>query len=171
VTLIRRIDTAIPYEEVERDDPNLPEGVRVLSQRGVAGFKLHRYRIVREGEHAVRERWNDVYPPTTQIVKVGRGAMPKDSIALEHDAHPEYLADELLVVTQGLDVGANDGESTGRDVSESREPGQFGEPRWTEKAGMPWFDEAAGRAEGEGDAPAKNEKKPKKAEKKKGKKG
>ncbi|MBI3200756.1 MAG: VanW family protein [Myxococcales bacterium] len=49
VTLIRRIDSAIPYEEVERDDPNLPEGVRVLSQRGVAGFKLHRYRIVREG--------------------------------------------------------------------------------------------------------------------------
>ena len=171
VTLIRRIDSAIPYEEVERDDPNLPEGVRVLSQRGVAGFKLHRYRIVREGEHAVRERWNDVYPPTTQIVKVGRGAMPKDSMALKHDEHPEYLADELLVMTQGLDVGANDGESTGRDVSESREPGQFGEPRWTEKAGMPWFDEATGKAEAGDEGPAKTDKKPKKAEKKKGKKG
>ncbi len=165
VTLIRRIDSAIPYEEVERDDPNLPEGVRVLSQRGVAGFKLHRYRIVREGEHAVRERWNDVYPPTTQIVKVGRGSMPKDSIALKHDEHPEYLADELLVMTQGLDVGANDGESTGRDVSESREPGQFGEARWTQKAGMPWFDEASGK---EGEASDATEKKP---EKKKGKKG
>ncbi|MBI3200757.1 MAG: hypothetical protein HYZ29_04370 [Myxococcales bacterium] len=113
----------------------------------------------------MRERWNDVYPPTTQIVKVGRGSMPKDSIALKHDEHPEYLADELLVMTQGLDVGANDGESTGRDVSESREPGQFGEARWTQKAGMPWFDEASGK---EGEASDATEKKP---EKKKAKKG
>ncbi|GMV18528.1 MAG: hypothetical protein AMXMBFR56_67520 [Polyangiaceae bacterium] len=161
VTLIRRIDGAIPYEQVERDDPNLPEGVRVLSQRGVAGFKLHRYRIVREGEHAVRERWNDLYPPTTQIVKVGRGAMPQDSVAKKHDEHPEYLADELLVMTQGVDVRANDGESTGRDMSESREPGKYGEARWTEKAGMPYFDEAASKpADKDADEP-KGEKKPK----------
>jgi len=167
VTLIRRIDGAIPYEEVERDDPSLPEGVRVLAQRGVAGFKLHRYRIVRDGEHAQRERWNDVYPPTTQIVKVGRGSMPKDSVALKHDEHPEYLADELLVMTQGVDVGANDGESTGRDMSESREPGKFGEARWTEKAGMPYFDEAGARKAAEDSPGPKGEKKD---EKKKGKK-
>lgn len=161
VTLIRRIDSAIPYEEVERDDPNLPEGVRVLSQRGVAGFKLHRYRIVREGEHAVRERWNDLYPPTTQIVKVGRGSMPKDSVGKKHDEHPEYLADELLVMTQGVDVGANDGESTGRDMSESRDPGKYGAPRWTEKEGMPYFDEAASAtAEGGDDAPKGKPKEP-----------
>lgn len=146
VTLIRRIDAAIPYEEVERDDPNLPEGTRVLAQRGVAGFKLHRYRIVREGEHAVRERWNDLYPPTTQIVKVGRGSMAKDSVPAKHDEHPEYLADELLVMTQGVDVGANDGEARGGDMSESREPGKYGEARWTEKAGMPYFDEASSKA-------------------------
>ncbi|MFO0567496.1 MAG: VanW family protein [Polyangiaceae bacterium] len=159
VTLIRRIDSAIPYEEVERDDPNLPEGVRVLSQRGVAGFKLHRYRIVREGEHAVRERWSDVYPPTTQIVKVGRGNMPKDSIATKHDEHPEYLADELLVMTQGVDVGANDGEAAQADMSESRDPGKFGEPRWTEKAGMPYFDQAGDSHAQEGGEPDKAAKK------------
>jgi vancomycin resistance protein YoaR len=149
VTLIRRIDAAIPYEEVERQDENLPEGVRVLSQRGVAGFKIHRYRIVREGEHATRERWNDTYPPTQQIVRVGTGTMPKESVKLHHDEHPEYLADELLVMTQGVDVSANDGEASGGDMSESREPGKYGEARWTEKAGMPFFDQ---------DGPTKSEK-------------
>ncbi len=109
----------------------------------------------------VRERWNDLYPPTTQIVKVGRGAMPQDSVAKKHDEHPEYLADELLVMTQGVDVRANDGESTGRDMSESREPGKYGEARWTEKAGMPYFDEAASKpADKDADEP-KGEKKPK----------
>lgn len=155
VTLIRRVDGAIAYEEVERDDPNLPDGVRVLSQRGVAGFKLHRYRIVRDGEHAVRERWNDVYPPTTQIVKVGRGTMARDSVTLKHDEHPEYLADELLVMTQGVDVGANDGEATGGDMSESRERGKYGEAHWTEKAGMPYFDQQASQRTDEGDDPPK----------------
>jgi len=53
--LIRRIDSAIPYEESSAKT-DLADGVRALSQRGVAGFKIHRYRIVREGEHAVRER-------------------------------------------------------------------------------------------------------------------
>lgn len=140
VTLIRRIDAAIPYEEVERQDPALPDGVRVLSQRGVAGFKLHRYRIVRDGQHALRERWNDLYPPTTQIIRVGTGAMPQDSVKLQHDPHPEYLADELLVMTQGADDAPREGEARTGDIAESREPGKYGEARWTEKAGMPFFE-------------------------------
>ena len=119
----------------------------------------------------MRERWNDVYPPTTQIVKVGRGAMAADSVKLTHDGHPEYLADELLVMTQGVDVGANDGEATGRDRSESREPGQFGEARWTQKAGMPWFDEASRKAEEADDRPGKKPDKPDKPDKKKRPKG
>jgi vancomycin resistance protein YoaR len=139
VTLIRKIDSAIPYEEVERQDPKLPSGMRVLSQRGVAGFKLHRYRIVREGEHAVRERWNDLYPPTTQIIRVGTGDMPADSVTAEDDIHPEYVADELLTMTQGIDPGT-DGESSAADMRETREPGTYGEARWTQKAGMPFYE-------------------------------
>src|SRR6185369_453982 len=103
VTLIRRILDAIPYEEVERPDKALPAGVRVLAQRGVAGFKLRRYRIVRDGPHAVRERWDDMYPPTTQIIRVGAGDPTKDKPTVADDVHPEYLADELLVTTQGPD--------------------------------------------------------------------
>jgi hypothetical protein len=140
VTLIRRIDSAIPYEEVERPDKALPSGVRRLGQRGVAGFKLRRYRIVREGAHAIRERWDDTYPPTSQIVRVGTGDMPKDSVKAEDDRHPEYLADELLVVTQGADDGDEDGSGRGSATRESREPGRFGEKGWTEAAGMPFWE-------------------------------
>jgi hypothetical protein len=140
VTLIRRIDSAIPYEEVERPDKTLPSGVRRLGQRGVAGFKLRRYRIVREGAYAVRERWDDTYPPTSQIVRVGTGDMPKDSVKAEDDHHPEYLADELLVVTQGADDADEGGSERGSTTRESREAGRFGEKGWTEAAGMPFWE-------------------------------
>jgi vancomycin resistance protein YoaR len=136
VTFIRRITDALPYEQLERNDDRLPRGERVLSQRGVPGFKLTRYRILREGDHAVRERWNDVYPPTTQIVRVGTGAMDKATGKAEDDPHPEYVADELLVMTQGPDVPPSPTEHEDR-VTEDREPGRFGEKAWMEKAGMP----------------------------------
>ncbi|HEX6277968.1 MAG TPA: VanW family protein [Polyangiaceae bacterium] len=144
VTLIRRVMEALPYEEIERPDKTLPSGERLLAQRGVAGFKLRRYRILRDGVHATRERWDDVYPPTQQIVRVGTGEISKSAKLPEDDAHPEYLADELLVVTQGPDTRdqrESDAKEDDRDgtMSESREPGRFGEPGWTEKAGMPFW--------------------------------
>jgi vancomycin resistance protein YoaR len=145
VTLIRRILDAIPYEEVERPDKALPAGTRLLAQRGVAGFKVRRYRIVRDGPHAVRERWDDVYPPTTQIVRVGAGDPSKDKPGAADDPHPEYLADELLVTTQGPDERDQSDDASpspsARDESmlESREPGRFGKAGWTEQAGMPFW--------------------------------
>lgn len=148
VTLIRRVLDAIPYEEVERPDKDLPRGIRVLSQRGVPGFKLRRYRIVRDGEHAVRDRWDDVYPPTTQIVRVGTGDSGDAPLKAKDDQHPEYLADELLIMTQGVDAD----EEGSSNLLENREPGRFGENGWTEAAGMPYFraqhgDRAAERPE------------------------
>lgn len=156
VTLIRRIDSVLPYEEVERPDKDLPNGQRVLGQRGVPGFKLRRYRIIREGDNAVRERWDDTYPPTSQIVRVGAGEMAKDSAKTpQDDQHPEYLADELLVSSQGPKLDAADGEEGATDATdtkkrddtadrggvmrESREPGKYGTAGWTEQAGMPYW--------------------------------
>ncbi len=152
VTLIRRIDAALPFEEVERPDKDLPNGVRVLGQRGVPGFKLRRYRIIREGDNAVRERWDDAYPATSQIVRVGTADKPKDSVKLpQDDQHPEYVADELLVTTQGpsLSLDAADADEDGKkgdDTSdrggvtrESREPGKYGTAGWTEQVGMPYW--------------------------------
>ncbi|MEO7035964.1 MAG: VanW family protein [Polyangiaceae bacterium] len=149
VTLIRRIDAALPFEEVERPDKDLPNGLRVLAQRGVPGFKLRRYRIIREGDNAVRERWDDTYPPTSQIVRVGAGDLSKDHVKVQDDQHPEYVADELLVATQGPKLDAADQDEDGKkddDTSdrggvtrESREPGKYGTAGWTEEAGMPFW--------------------------------
>jgi vancomycin resistance protein YoaR len=144
VTLIRRILEAMPYEEIERPDPELPHGARALGQRGVPGFKLRRYRIVRDGQHAVRQRWDDVYPPTTQIIRVGAKDTSGDEPAPKDDPHPEYLADELLIVTQGPE--SDDGERVAE--TENREPGRFGTAGWTEAAGMPYYrtrEEMAGK--------------------------
>jgi vancomycin resistance protein YoaR len=134
VTLIRRITAALPYDEVERPDARIPKGERVLAQRGVPGFKLKMYRIVREGPHAERELWEATYPPTTQIVLQGsaeKGAATK--LPLD-DPHPEYTADELLVVT--LDRSADELEPK---LTETREAGRYGAAGWTEQAGMPVF--------------------------------
>lgn len=158
VTLIRRIDSALPYEEVERPDKDLPNGVRVLGQRGVPGFKLRRYRIIREGDNAVRERWDDTYPPTSQIVRVGAGDAAKEQAKLpQDDQHPEYVADELLVTSQGPKLDAADSDEDGKkddDTSdrggvmrESREPGKYGTAGWTEEAGMPYWRSGQSKAQ------------------------
>jgi vancomycin resistance protein YoaR len=168
VTLIRRIDSAIPYEEVERPDKTLPSGVRRLGQRGVPGFKLRRYRIVREGVHAKRERWDDVYPPTSQIVRVGMADLPKDKVKVEDDRHPEYLADELLVVTQGADDAEDGGGERQSVMRESREAGRFGDKGWTEAAGMPYWETKAKAEESSATSPA-NERETAKTKKKKAK--
>jgi len=161
VTFVRRILDAIPYEELERPDKELPRGERVLSQRGMAGFKLRRYRIVRSGQHAVRERWDEIYPPTSQIVRVGTGDMKEGSVKRQDDPHPEYLADELLVMTQGADAD----EEQGTSLTESRDPGKYGEAGWTRAAGMPFYETRSEGDRGSGGAAERPEKDPKAKEK------
>jgi vancomycin resistance protein YoaR len=160
VTFIRKIDEVTPFQEVERPDPKLPDGVKVLSQRGIPGFKIHRYRVVRDGPFAVREKWNDVYPPTTQIIRVGTGDMPKDSVKVPDDEHPEYVADDYLVLMQGPEVRTPKATRAepGGGMVEVRVPGPTGEHGWTERAGFShWKGDEKGAAEcggGEcGDAP------------------
>jgi vancomycin resistance protein YoaR len=171
VTFVRKVLEVTPFEEVERPDPKLPQGKRVLSQRGIPGFKIQRYRIVRDGPFAVRERSNDTYPATMQIVRVGTA----DSAAgdAEDDSHPEYVADEYLAMTQGPGIrttaAAGDDQSTG--ILERRVPGRTGVRGWMEKMGMPVFradkDKACEGDECTKDEPKKGE--PKKEEPKKGK--
>jgi hypothetical protein len=129
VTLIRRIDRARPFDEVQRPDDSLPEGRRALAQRGVPGFDLHLYRIRRDGLHAVRETVIDSYPPTSQIVRIGTGASSVATGRPPQDALPEYLADELLVLSQLADSDAP--------PIEQRTAGRFGNPGWTKEIGAP----------------------------------
>lgn len=129
VTVIRKIDGARPFDEVEQADPSLPKGERVLAQRGVPGMDLHRYRIRRDGAHAVRELVVDRYPPTSQLIRVGVGIARDTTGRPPQVAVPEYLADELLVVSQSpqLDGG----------LIEHRTAGRFGVAGWSEKIGAP----------------------------------
>lgn len=134
VSFVRRIDEVLPYEQREREDPNLPQGVRVLSQRGVAGFKVSAFRVVRDLERnqAVRERRQNIYPPTTQVWRVGTGpAAPEDYEPPTGDAHGEYRADEYLVLTQGPGIHG---------TQERRRAGKTGSPGWTREQGLPQVD-------------------------------
>lgn len=125
VTFVRKIMHFDRFEEREVPDPNLPVGVRVLTQRGIPGFRIRRYRIVREGDQAVRERWEDAYPPTVQIWHVGTGG--GTGRAPNQDDHPEYTADQYMAVTQAV------GETR---MQEVRRPGVTGTPGWMVRLGF-----------------------------------
>jgi vancomycin resistance protein YoaR len=131
VTFTRRVDSFEPFTEREVQDPSIPAGARVLRQRGVPGFHITRFRIVRDVAHnqARRVRWEDIYPPTEQIWRVGTGpALAAGATLPEGDSHPEYTADELLSASFG--AGVNDLEIT-------RRAGTSGTPGWLVQAGMP----------------------------------
>lgn len=128
VTFVRKIDDILPFSEREVKDDRLAAGVRVITQRGIPGFKVRRYRVVRDGVNAVREKTVDTYPPTQQIVHVGTGvdvSGGKPSL----DDHPEYVADEYLTITQGAATAGPNSDS----MEEVRVAGKSGTKGWTRK--------------------------------------
>lgn len=139
VMFVRKINEVAPFQEKEVMDPKVPKGERVLLQRGIPSFKITRYRILRDGAFAVRERMQDVYPSTTQIWRVGTGDTdPK--FTGHDDEHPEYVADEYLAIAQGPHVvnprtGAATEDRGGATV-ETRVAGKYGTHGWTVKAGF-----------------------------------
>jgi hypothetical protein len=83
-------------------------------------------------------------------VRVGAGEISKEQAKVpQDDQHPEYVADELLVTSQGPRLDAAESDDDGKkddDTSdrggvmrESREPGKYGTAGWTEQAGMPYW--------------------------------
>src|SRR5690606_22589711 len=134
VTLIRKVTDALPYVQIERKDPTLPAGTSILAQRGIPGFRLHRYRTVRIGSHSTRERWRHVYPPTQQVVRVGTG--PATLEKAKGVTTPQYRADEVRILTQRRPEGGKPGEH-----AENREPGKYGATGWTKEAGMPFWED------------------------------
>ena len=131
VTFGRRIDEVVQFPEREVPDVKLPKGARELQQRGIPGFKVTRWRVVRQGPFAVREHHQDTYPPTAQIWRVGSG--PEDpKFEAKDDEHPEYVADEYLFISQGPSVKS----PHGGDMVESRVPGRTGNYGWTVREGF-----------------------------------
>jgi vancomycin resistance protein YoaR len=155
VTFVRKIEEILPFGEREVRDDRLPAGHRVVTQRGIPGFKVRRYRIVRDGAIAVREHSSDTYPPTAQVVHVGTGGAPGVSGAGRpiEDEHPEYVVDEYLTITQGPGVGhvASDElrgtQSVG--MEESRFPGKTSVRGWTRGFGAKGGSVDVGRDEEE----------------------
>jgi hypothetical protein len=139
VTFVRKVAEVTPFADKEVPDPKVPKGERVLSQRGIPGFKITRYRLLRDGAFAVRERMQDSYPPTTQIWRVGTGE-PDPKFEPHDDAHPEYVADDYLAISQGPHIlaprtGLPSAEPGGATV-ESRVAGRYGTHGWTEREGL-----------------------------------
>ncbi len=136
VTFVRRIDDILPFSERVVLDGRLPKGKKLITQRGIPGFKVRRYRVVRDGVNAVREKSTDTYPPTVQIVHLGTGEDVGGKPPV--DEHPEYVADEFLTITQGPGVG-NAGSGGGELLSgnlpsgtaEVRVAGRTGTHGWT----------------------------------------
>lgn len=138
ITIVRRIVSATPYATIETPDDSLARGVRVVAQRGVPGLEVHRYRIRRDGAHAVRQRLVDHYPPTPQLLRVGTGAtssMNASAFASNttgrppHDPARELRSDELVIMSQSEDP---DGP-----LLERRRAGRFGVPGWSKDVGSP----------------------------------
>lgn len=146
VSFFRRIDEIQPFEVEEKTTDKLAKGKRVTTQRGVPGFVTTTVRVAREGAQATRDRWNTIYPPTTEIIAVGTGA--KTASGVTEDEHPEYVADEYLVVTQGPDVQTPGvvGPESGGGTTETREPGKSGRYGWMEEMGFRKKDPAASKA-------------------------
>ncbi|MFT5354162.1 MAG: vancomycin resistance protein YoaR [Polyangiales bacterium] len=131
VQFVRRIDEFLPFEERTIEDDSYPTGVRVLTQRGVPGFVVSRYRIIEDVRTRVmrRETSQDRYPPTTQTWHVGTGGPAPDGFETpDGDTHREYTADEFTIMTQGAGV---EGTTT------TRRAGRTGSHGWTVEQGMP----------------------------------
>jgi len=130
VTFMRRIDKTMPFTERVVEDEALPRGFKVLAQRGIPGFEVTRFRVIKDETTGVatRERNTDTYPPTEQIYRVGTGPeLAVDAELPRNDPHPEYVADEVLVATQGPGIdGTREERTTGR-------TGTYG---WTAREGM-----------------------------------
>ena len=137
VTFVRKVNDVVPFQEREVSDPKVPKGERMLAQRGIPGFKITRYRILRDGSFAVRERSQDVYPPTAQIWKVGQGDADPKWISHD-DEHPEYVADEYLQISQGPDIHDPRGHAApmGGSTVETRVAGKYGTHGWTIREGF-----------------------------------
>jgi vancomycin resistance protein YoaR len=138
ISLVRRVERATPFSTIERADATLPLGERFLAQRGVPGLELLWHRVRRDGAHAVRQTTRERYAPTPEIVRVGTGSTSLAALGTgrpQREPAPEYLPNELLVMTQG------DGGDAALTVQ--RVPGRFGTPGWTKDVGAPaWFSPA-----------------------------
>ncbi len=99
VHFVRRITQKIDYQEKTIEEPDWPKGFTVVTQLGIPGYRVRRYRVIWEGNHVEREMTESYYPPTVKITHVGtnpnipaKGFVPP----LAPDDHSPYTADKRI---------------------------------------------------------------------------
>ncbi|MBN2530009.1 MAG: VanW family protein [Deltaproteobacteria bacterium] len=106
VSLLRKVIGTTPYPVRIINDDKLPKGKEVVTQRGVPGYKVSRFRIIERDKVAYRFQSFDRYPPTVEFVHKGTGAAgtvnAKD--APKPDMHNPYRASPSLRLVQGMDL-------------------------------------------------------------------
>ena len=146
ISVVIQLDGVTPFDVIESADTALERGFRVVAQRGVPGIDLHRYRIRRDGAHAVREVSREHYPSIPQLIVVGarspssfeegaRMNTPASFHASTAGRPPraattrEFIASELVVITQSSDPS--------RPLLQQRMGGRFAVPNWSKDIGAP----------------------------------
>ncbi len=133
VTFMRRIDRIDPFQARTENDAAIPSGARVVTQRGIPGFRITRVRVVRDVTTNIsrRELWEDAYPSTAEITRVGTGPA---GVAPADDSHPEYTADEyysVLVDPRSPALTSSDPRAVLAVPVETRRPGKTSTTGWT----------------------------------------
>lgn len=86
----------VPFEEVTKEDPNLPRGQNEIQQEGRAGEKEVTYEI-RDGErHSVAEK--TITKPQSQITAVGTMVQPIELSGTGQQASEKFVLEEGLSV-------------------------------------------------------------------------
>jgi len=104
ITLLRKIIGSTPYPTRTLDDPHLARGKEVVSQLGVPGYVVRRYKIIERDKVAYRFPSVDTYPPTVEFIHRGTGdpaAVKNDPEAPKPDPHNPYRAADSLRMVQG----------------------------------------------------------------------
>jgi len=106
ITLLRKVVNKAPFPIRVIDDSRVPRGEEVITQLGVPGYTVRRYKVIERNKLGFRFQTMDKYPPTTQFVRKGIGDPaalkanpPKD--APKADTHKPYRASNYLRMVQG----------------------------------------------------------------------
>ena len=104
VTLLRKIIGTQPFPVSVIEDSKLKRGEEIITQLGVPGYTVQRYKVIERDKVGYRFQSVDKYPPTTQFVHKGisNPSEIKDvKDAPKPDTHKPYRASRSLRMVQG----------------------------------------------------------------------
>jgi len=106
ITLLRKVVGKEPFPVRVIDDSRVPRGQEVVTQLGVPGYTVRRYKVIERDKLGFRFQTMDKYPPTVEFVRKGTGdptalkAHPPED-APKADTHKPYRASNYLRMVQG----------------------------------------------------------------------